>query len=300
MLVARRDPPFQDTPHDGVPPAQGVPPAHRAYPHAQPPRLLRIVTMMQLFGSLLAVPIGLASAYSIYRANFSPETTCQTLRAGIVSMLDKSVDAGTRRMLVRGDVLKFEQDCAAVDPDAVAAFKTLLTVEKKPAPVAPVAQRKEEPRPQQVVKEAPVAKAPVAKAPAVKAPAVVEPVRREAAESDTQWLEAVRQAMAAHKEKHEADVADRPLALGTPPHPLQITATHPETAVAVPAPAPAVVPAAPAPVIAPPPDANHPVPPGAIPDPSELAAKPDKQPSRISRWIARVPLIGPVWENGQQ
>jgi hypothetical protein len=269
MLVARRDPPFQDAPHDGGSP---VP---TAYPHAQPPRLLRFVTVMQLFGSLLAVPIGLASAYSIYRANFSPETTCQTLRAGIVSMLDKSVDTSTRRMLVRGDVVKFEQDCAAVDPDAIAAFKTLLTVEKKPAPVAP---------------------------PAVKTPAVAEPVRREAAVSDAQWLEGVRQAMAVHKQEPVAAAADRPLVLGSPPHPLQRPAVRSEPVATVRATALAVAPVALAPAIAtpPPPDADHPVPPNAIPDPSEMTAKPVQQPSRISRWIARVPLFGPVWDNGQQ
>ncbi len=105
MLVARRDPPFHAGAHDSAPPLPG------AYPHLRPPRLTRIVTMMQMLGSLLAVPVGLASAYSIYRANFSPETTCQSLRANIVSMLDKSVDAGTRRMLVRRDVETFEQNC---------------------------------------------------------------------------------------------------------------------------------------------------------------------------------------------
>jgi hypothetical protein len=261
---------------------------------------------MQLLGSLLAVPIGLASAYSIYRANFSPETTCQTLRTGIIAMLDKSVDAGARRMLVRGDVLKFEQDCAAVDPDAVAAFKTLLTEEKKPVAAAAVVQhsetavkevaRKAEPRPQQVVKEAPVVKVP-----AVKAPVAAEPVRREASVSDAQWLEGVRQAMTVHSEKHEADVADRPLTLGSAPHPLHQTVMYPETEAA--APALVTTPIAPAPAIAtsPPPDADHPVPPNAIPYPYEAtAAKPDKRPSLVSRWIARVPLLGPVWGNGQQ
>ena len=299
MLVARRDPPFHAEAHDGVPAV------HDAFTHAQPPRLLRVVTVMQLLGSLFAVPIGLASAYSIYRANFSPETTCQTLRTGIVAMLDKSVDAGARRMLVRGDVLKFEQDCAAVDPDAVAAFKTLLTAEKKTVAAAAVVQhsetpvkeveRKAEPRPQQVVKEAPVVKVP-----AVKAPVAAEPVRHEATVSDAQWLEGVRQAMTVHSEKPEADVADRPLTLGSPPHPLHQTVIHPEAEAATPA--LITTPVAPAPAIATwsPPDADHPVPPSAIPDPSEVAAKADNRPSRISRWIARVPLLGPVWQNGQQ
>ena len=91
-------------------------------------KLTRFVTAIQLVGSLLAVPIGIASAYSFYRANFSPDTTCQNLRSGIVAMLDKSVDAATRRILVRRDVEAFEKACGTVDPDATAAFKTLLNV----------------------------------------------------------------------------------------------------------------------------------------------------------------------------
>ena len=133
MLVARRDP-FHPGAHD-------APFAHDAA--AVRPRLARTVGMLQVVGSLLAVPVGLASAYSIYRANFSVETTCQSLRADIISMLDKSVDAGTRRMLVRRDVETFEQTCGAIDPDATAAFKTLLATEKPavaarrpPAPAA--------------------------------------------------------------------------------------------------------------------------------------------------------------------
>ena len=107
MLVARRDP-FHPGAHDA------------AYSHgadivgASAPRLARTVNMLQVVGSLLAIPVGLASAYSIYHANFSAETTCQSLRANIVSMIDKSVDAGTRHMLVRRDVEQFEQTEADV------------------------------------------------------------------------------------------------------------------------------------------------------------------------------------------
>ena len=61
----------------------------------------RFMTVLQLAGSLLAIPVGLASAYSMYRANFSVETTCQSLRSNIVGMIDKQIDAGTRRMLAR-------------------------------------------------------------------------------------------------------------------------------------------------------------------------------------------------------
>ena len=62
------------------------------------------MSALQMIGTLLAIPLGIGSAYSMYRANFSAETTCQSLRANIVSMLDKSVDARTRHMLVRRDV----------------------------------------------------------------------------------------------------------------------------------------------------------------------------------------------------
>jgi hypothetical protein len=296
MLVARRDPPFHAEAHDAVPLAHGV------YPNAQPPRLIRFATMMQLLGSLLAVPIGLASAYSIYRANFSPETTCQTLRAGIVSMLDKSVDAGTRRILMRGDVVKFEQNCAAVDPDAVAAFKTLLTEEKKPLAAAAVVQHSEAPVNEAEHKTEPLLQQAVKQAPVVTTPIASEWVHHEPAVSDTQWLDAVRQAMARHKQEQASIDANRPLSLGSPPHPLQAPAGHPETAVAAPAPSLAVAPVVPEPVIAAVPrDADHPVPPGAIPDPSEVTtANADKPHSRIGRWIAHVPLLGPVWENGRQ
>ncbi len=131
MLVARRDP-FHSDAHDAAY-AQG------AGVRSAAPKLARTVNMLQVVGSLLAIPVGLASGYSIYRANFSVDTTCQALRANIVSMIDKSVDASTRRMLVRRDVEKFEQSCGAIDPDATAAFKELLAADKAPVPAAAMA-----------------------------------------------------------------------------------------------------------------------------------------------------------------
>ncbi len=115
MLVARRDPPLYSGAHE-VPHISGHHAAHA--PHAT-----RFMTALQMIGSVLAIPVGLASGYSIYHANFSPEARCQSLRANIISMLDKSADASTLRMLVRRDVVEFEGSCGAVDPDAVAAFQ---------------------------------------------------------------------------------------------------------------------------------------------------------------------------------
>ena len=103
-------------------------------PGAAAPKLARMLSTLQIAGTLLAVPVGLGSAYSMYRANFSAEATCQSLRANIVAMLDRSVDANARHMLVRRDVETFERSCGAVDPDATAAFKTLLAADKKSPP----------------------------------------------------------------------------------------------------------------------------------------------------------------------
>src|SRR5512141_2408464 len=115
MLVARRDPPLHSGAADDL----------RAYGH--PVRhTSRFMTVAQVISTLVAIPVGLASVYSIYRSNFTAEARCETLRGSIISMLDKSTDASTLRMLVRRDVVTFETSCGAVDPDAVKAFKALL------------------------------------------------------------------------------------------------------------------------------------------------------------------------------
>src|SRR5579875_2700589 len=132
MLVATRDPMHSPGTHDGNP----RPTASRA---------TRLVAAMQIAGSVLAIPVGLGSAYSIYRTNFSVDTTCQALRANIISMIDKKIDATTRRMLVRHDVETFEKTCGGVDPDAEAAFKALVAADNKVPP--PVAKHIESPAP---------------------------------------------------------------------------------------------------------------------------------------------------------
>lgn len=308
MLVARRDP-FHPGAHDAAysPGAAG----------GGAPRLARTMTVLQVVGSLLAIPVGLASAYSIYRANFSVETTCQSLRANIVSMIDKSVDAGTRHMLVRRDVEKFEQACGAIDPDATAAFKDLLAADKPATPVAAPVARRADVAPNEAVRKTDPHPQATAKLPAATgSPAVATAVRRDPAVSDAQWLAAVRGALLTHHaERPAADAVKAPIAPVAVPaeRPASQEAALPVYAPAVaPAPALAIAPAAPvvAPVLppaasvatpaAPQADANHPVPPAAIPDPADTAAaRSDQQHSRIGRWIARVPLLGPVWENGQ-
>jgi len=207
-----------DKPHNGPQIGPGDVLAHKV---AKASGLTRMVSSVQIIGSLLAVPLGLASGYSMYKANFAVDTTCQNLRASIVAMLDKNVDAATRRMLVRRDITTFEQTCGDFDPDAHAAFKTLLAappaataaapklrsalpateVARKAEPKADVkveakAEPKSEPKseakaepksePRQIAEKTPAA---------APQPASIESIEREAVLSDTRWLAAVREAL---------------------------------------------------------------------------------------------------------
>jgi hypothetical protein len=176
------------------------------------------MSTLQILGTVMAIPAAIGSAYSMYRTNFSADATCHSLRANIIQILDKSVDASARHMLVRRDVEAFEQRCGDVDPDAAAAFKTLLAADKGKAPaVQPVVaqskpvERKIEPKidtkteakaepkaePKTETKTQPRQEA--AKQPAAKsAVAAVAPVQRDPATSDAAWLEAVRGALVNH------------------------------------------------------------------------------------------------------
>jgi hypothetical protein len=325
MLVARRDPPFHGNARD-ISPVD-----FDADPRPRSPRAVRFVTAIQMIGSLLALPVGIASAYTFYRANFSPETTCQSLRSGIIGMLDKGLDASTRRILVRRDVESFEKTCAVVDPEATAAFKALLAAEKSPpvAAAAPVTKaqpdetvskeqvHKAEPRPQATPKQSTAN---------TQAPAA-QNVRREPAVSDTQWLDAVRQALVTHRpDARPAESSKARPMLQPTAHPIQrdaephvppaiapsvsATATAPAaTASPVPAVAPTLPPPvsiAPAPAqqdVAQPKMPDHPIPPGSIPSSEAVAGTETKTDesgrSRIGKWISSIPLLGNVVDNGR-
>lgn len=303
MLVARRDP-FHPGAHDASS-------SHGAdVAGGGAPRLARTVSMLQVVGSLLAIPVGLASGYSIYHANFSVETTCQGLRANIVSMIDKSVDAGTRRMLVSRDVERFEQTCGATDPDATAAFKALLAADKPAAPVAAAVARRPDAPPKELVRKAEPPAQATAKLPAAASPPATV-VRRDPAVSDGQWLDAVRQALVVHgAEPPTADTARAPVAPAAGPaqRPAQQEAVLPPQAPTVAAPAPVILPVVPAlppaasvaTPLAPQADPDHPVPPAAIPEsasPTDAASQDEHGHSRVRKWIAKIPLVNTVVEN---
>jgi hypothetical protein len=323
MLVAKRDPPFHVDAQDAVRADLGP------YPGGKASSLTRFLTAIQMIGSLLAVPVGIASAYTFYRSNFSPETTCQGLRSSIVAMLDKGVDATTRRILVRRDVETFEKTCGAVDPDATAAFKTLLAVEKTTAPAvaepaAPKVQRSEAPPKEPLRKAEPRPQVPVKQPVTSPGSVTAEPARRDPGISDAQWIDAVRQALVTHKDPVPAADAAKAAPVSAPapapavrpasrdPVPPPPAAREPVVPPPVAASSPlAVAPALPPAIpIAPPPAAaaqandDHPVPPGSIPDyvppTNGDAARPDEHSrSRIGKWISAIPLLGSVVDNGR-
>jgi hypothetical protein len=310
MLVARRDPPFHGDAGDAAPVD------FETSPRSKAPRATRFVTAIQMIGSLLALPVGIGSAYTFYRANFSPETTCQSLRSGIIAMLDKGVDASTRRILVRRDVETFEKTCAAVDPEATAAFKALLAAEKSP-PVAAVARSPKAQANDSAPKEA-VHKA-EQKPQATPKPTAANtqvPVRRESSESDTQWLDAVRQALVTHQPESRPVETSKARPMPQPsarPAQREVESSVPLATAPKATPAPAVAPVLPPPVaIAPAPaqknvvqtqDPDHPVPPGSIPFLEPVVTTETKTDesgrSRIGKWISAIPLLGPVVDNAR-
>jgi hypothetical protein len=294
MLTARRDPLLHPGAYD---PAQAAHPGHAA----QSLGFHRFMTFLQVAGSVLAIPLGLASGYSIYHANFSAEARCQGLRANIISMLDKSADASTLRMLVRRDVADFETTCGAVDPDAVAAFKTLLASGKQAAPAKKIAHE-----PLRPVKEA--AKPVPAK------PVEAKRARRDTATSDANWVASVREALihapAAHADRAVGEelpaAAPAPvLRPTTPANRAPREARAPVLSLAPPASAPAApvapqaapaLPPAAAVAATPAPAPGHPVPPASIPEPAPMATAsvPPASPahSGIRGIIAGIPLLG--------
>jgi hypothetical protein len=282
MLVARRDPPLHSGAHEASH-FSGVPAAHTT------PGVARLMTVLKVAGSLLAIPVGLVSGYSIYHANFSPEAKRQSLRASIISMLDKNADASTLRLLVRRDVSAFEGACGAVDPDAVAAFKTLLaagttspaTAARNATP-AQLATRNPDRRPNDVAKPAPVKALPAA--------TETKPRQRDAIDSDVNWVASVRRALV-HAPEHLDEAVQAPATR------LRVPQVH----LSRETPAPALPPAAPV-AAAPQPAADdaHPVPPAPIPDAVPAAKAADvaiagkSAPSAFGKLIAGIPLLGRV------
>jgi hypothetical protein len=308
MLVAKRDP-FHPGAHDAL-----LSQATAAAPHTgSASRLARAMSALQIVGALLAIPVGLGSGYSMYRANFSVEATCQSLRGNIVVMLDRSVDAGTRHMLVRRDVETFENTCGTVDPDATKAFKALLAADKPLTPAVTATARRAEPQPEPVVRKVEPRSAVAVKQPAATATAPAaesEPVKRDAAASDAVWLAAVRSALLAHGGEQavggEQALPAQSVAAARPALTLPADRPLPRAAYSLgelPAQPPTAAAPAPAPVLPPPmsivavqapqADVDHPVPPASIP---EMASAPKEARSRFGELVAQIPLLGPIIE----
>jgi hypothetical protein len=214
MLVATRDPMLQPGPHDSSRPPHDPRHGLRADPAHAPPRTARFASLLQIAGSLMAIPVGLASAYSIYKANFSPDTQCQALRTSIIAMIDKKIDAPTRRMLVRRDVETFEKVCGNFDPDAKAAFATLLGEPHagpvRPAPVAKVEPPKIEPKAEapkvESVKAEPAKTDPIKAELAKSEPTKAQPLKSEAAKTEPAKSESVKAEVPAKEAARKAEL----------------------------------------------------------------------------------------------
>ena len=321
MLVASRDP-FHLGAHDAS--FSQSPGTAAAHAGGVAPRFARAMSVLQIVGTLLAIPVGIGSAYSMYRANFSVETTCQSLRVNIVAMLDKSVDASTRHMLVRRDVEAFEHSCGGVDPDATAAFKALLAADKAAAPVATATARRAEVRPEAMARKAEPRPEVAERQPAASTTAVTaetEPVQRDASASDAVWLAAVRRALVTEAlvtpalvthvadPLPAADATETTAATPTPPairpiaRDIHAVSDGRAQAVTLATPAPISAPALPPPTsvaIASPrqSDADHPVPPAPIPEMASLPKEANattvdgRTRSRLGKLVAQIPLVG--------
>ncbi len=316
MLAATRDPM-----HDRGTQAPAVSHGdYRSHAPMKAPRSTGVITALQMAGSVLAIPVALGSAYTVYQANFSPDLACQNLRAGIIAMIDKKIDAATRRMLVRRDVEAFEKSCGSFDPDAKAAFANLLAAPRAVVhvPVTPKADpakaepakletQKAEAQKAEPVKAEPVKSEP-AKETARKAeprPAPVakpSPAESDTATSDARWLDAVRGALVTHAEPSTATPAPAAQTLGklvVPGQPAQKTAHQspmplPSWVAEEPVRrAPEVAPALPAATVVPVPapaehaaDPDRPVPPAAIPEADGSNAR--------ATWVSKIPFVGQV------
>lgn len=322
-MAARREPTFHGVGRadDHHPSVASI---HPGQPIKSASHFTRFISGFQAISTLIGVPLALASGYTLYRTNFAPETGCANLRASIVSLLDKNLDPATRRMLVKRDVEAFERSCGGFDPDAQAAFRTLLATDKAVAQAAPAAKPAPKPVVAKDVHKDDVKKAEPAKEntkEAVKAelrPAIVEKksvaavaepeataqATREAAPmSDSRWLDAVRHALKT-EQPAEADergavskiVRQEPVVPNKPGEPVLNpgwTVTAPPVqpvAQGAAAPLPAAV-AVSDTQRAMPADPNRPVPPAAIPAAQYPGANGG---TNGGSWVAQIPFVGRI------
>ena len=316
MLVARRDPPFHAARRCRVRGFASL--SGRAACH----RFIRFTTVMQLLGSLVGGP-GRAGQrlFALPRHFFSrgilPKPACRHRRhARQKRRRHHAAHAGSpRRRDVRAKLRQGRsrrhhgiQGVAGNGKDRAPSRRQKR---RSAWPPRPFPRRKTEKRCRRsrFAKPSRVRSPP----PSSRLAVVAEPVRRDPAASDAQWVDAVRQALLTHRA--EPAQIDRTKAPAVPastlrpaPQELALPPSLPTSVAApigvVPTPAPLAAPAVPAATMpAPVPvqaDAEHPVPPAAIPDAAD-AVKPDEQGhSRVRRWIAKVPLLGNVVENGLQ
>jgi hypothetical protein len=117
----------------------------------------KVTSILQVACAALGIPAAASGTYSVYRAYFSTAATCQTLKTSLLATMDRALPADSIRTLMKKDLETFTAQCAASDPDAIAAFATvsqqadatLVTKDRRPVngQTAPVGTKYDAVRP---------------------------------------------------------------------------------------------------------------------------------------------------------
>jgi hypothetical protein len=93
----------------------------------------KVTSILQVACAALGIPAAASGTYSVYRAYFSTSATCQTLKTSLLATMDRALPAESIRTLMKKDLATFTAQCAASDPDAIAAFATVSRQANAPA-----------------------------------------------------------------------------------------------------------------------------------------------------------------------
>ena len=86
----------------------------------------QISKVVQIGAAALGIPAAAAGTYSAYQTYFTNVATCTSLRASILSTMEKKIPPDAKRTLLRKDVNEFENKCAETDPDGRTLFHHML------------------------------------------------------------------------------------------------------------------------------------------------------------------------------
>ena len=83
--------------------------------------------IVQLTAALIAIPVGLAAAFSFYHNQISAEGVCDNLRGSLLGIIDRNVPADVKYASMHRDFEHFEKKCARLDPDVHSVFVAAMS-----------------------------------------------------------------------------------------------------------------------------------------------------------------------------